>query len=83
MENELRLCEVCKKNETGRYWDGGGGFGEKKAVCGVCLVSGRWRELLPEATESTPEVTNDLLCSVCGKECKSAFGLKAHMRTHK
>lgn len=40
-------------------------------------------EPLPEATESTTVVTNDLVCSVCGKECKSAFGLKSHMRTHK
>ena len=32
-----------------------------------------------------PEIKADksLVCSVCGKECKSAFGLQSHMRTHK
>jgi len=49
-------------------------------------------EPLPYAPETavTPseptlltEGTNDLECSVCGRVCKSAFGLKSHMRTHK
>ena len=77
----METCAVCKKNETARLMDAG--WGEKLPVCTDCLTSGRWQELLPEATESAPEATNDLLCSVCGKECKSAFGLKSHMRTHK
>ena len=57
------LCAVCKKNETARLMDGG--WGEKKPVCGECLVSGRWRELLPEplpeATEPTPEPSPEQL----------------------
>jgi len=79
----MEFCAVCKENETDRLMDGG--WGEKKPVCGECLASGRWRELLPkpEATESMPEVTDDLKCPVCGRECKSAIGLKSHMRTHK
>ncbi len=40
-------------------------------------------EPLPETTESAPGVASDLVCSVCGKECKSLSGLKSHMRTHK
>jgi len=33
----------------------------------------------------TPELesTETPTCSVCGKECASEFGLKAHMRSHK
>jgi len=55
MDNELRLCEVCGLNKTGRLMDGG--WGEKKPVCGVCLKSGKWRELLPEPEpEQEPEV---------------------------
>ena len=77
----MEICAVCNKKETARLMDGG--WGEKKPVCTDCLTSGRWRELLPETTESTAGTTNDLVCSVCGKECKSAFGLKSHMRTHK
>ncbi len=77
----MELCAVCKENETERLMDGG--WGEKLPVCTDCLTSGRWRELLPEATESTTEGANDLVCSVCGRECKSALGLKSHMRTHK
>lgn len=81
----MELCVICKKNETNRLMDAG--WGEKKPVCGECLESGRWRELLPEplpeATESTPGVSNDLVCSICGRECKSPLGLKSHMRIHK
>ncbi len=108
----METCTVCKKNETARLMDGG--WGEKKPVCTDCLISGRWRELLPvvepepiattkdvitfdnkypfteptpepvpEATESTPDVANDLACIICSKPCKSLTGLKSHMRTHK
>jgi len=100
----METCAVCGKNETGRLMDGG--WGKKLPVCGECLRTGRWRELLPapvepepepevevkvepepepepEATESTPEVVNDLVCPICGRECKSSFGLKSHMRIHK
>lgn len=74
----MEICAVCEKNETARLMDAG--WGEKKPVCTDCLTSGRWRELLPEPE---PEVANDLVCPVCGKECKSPFGLKSHMRKHK
>jgi len=79
------LCKVCEKNETGRLMDVG--LAEKVPVCTACLTSGRWKELIPEPSPDAPEsitgATNDLVCSVCGKECKSSFGLKSHMRTHK
>jgi len=32
-----------------------GGWGEKLPVCGVCLTSGKWRELLPPEPEPEPE----------------------------
>lgn len=32
----------------------------------------------PQSAEDKEEV----ICPVCGKECKSDFGLKAHMRKH-
>lgn len=32
----------------------------------------------PVANESNP-----LICKVCGRECKSAWGLTVHMRSHK
>ena len=58
----MELCKVCGKNETGRLMDIGG---EKLPVCGECLVSGRWRELipkpLPDAPESTPEVVKEII----------------------
>jgi len=80
------LCAVCNKNETARLMDGG--WGEKKPVCTDCLTSGRWRELLPEPTTRATETgvtpsTPDLVCNVCGRECKSLLGLKSHQRTHK
>lgn len=53
MENELRLCAVCGLTETGRLMDGG--WGEKLPVCGECLKSGRWRELLPKPEKPKPE----------------------------
>ncbi len=37
----------------------------------------------PEAPEPITSPENELVCSVCGKECKSPFGLKAHLRVHK
>ena len=33
--------------------------------------------------ESTIEPVKDNNCPTCGRECKSAFGLKAHMKVHK
>ena len=40
----------------------------------------------PDAPQSTIEPvkseSNPLVCKECGKECKSEFGLKAHMRVH-
>lgn len=70
------LCVVCENKETERLMDAG--WGEKKPVCTECLTSGRWKELLPEPTD-----VDDLSCSVCGRPCKSAFGLKSHMKVHK
>ncbi len=35
--------------------------------------------------ESVPpdgEPVSELVCTVCGRECKSAFGLQAHMKSH-
>ncbi len=39
---------------------------------------------MPETSKSSPVTTesNPLVCKVCGKECKSAFGLKVHQRSH-
>ena len=51
------------------------------------LPIGQEPEPLPEAPKpvSSPVTTesNPLVCKVCGRECKSEFGLKAHMRVHK
>lgn len=33
-------------------------------------------------TEPPPEPKNELVCQVCGKECKSKFGLQSHIRVH-
>ena len=33
--------------------------------------------VIPEPAASKP------VCGACGQECKSAFGLRAHMRSHK
>ena len=32
---------------------------------------------------SSPESADKLVCPVCGKEVKSEFGLRSHMKTHK
>jgi hypothetical protein len=34
-------------------------------------------------TETPAEQPKGLVCDVCGKECKSEFGLKSHKRSHK
>ncbi len=95
----LKLCVICKENETARLMDNG--WGELLPVCTDCLRLGRWRELLPapvkapepepeptpeppsEVTESPQDVVNKLACPDCGRECKSLSGLKSHMKTHK
>ncbi len=93
----MELCEVCGKNETARLMDVGGEkklvctdcltSGRWRELLPAPVEpepeSVVEPEPMPEATESTPEATNDLVCPVCGKECKSALGLKSHMRTHK
>lgn len=33
--------------------------------------------------EAQTEAPKDSVCTECGKECKSAFGLQSHMRSHK
>lgn len=53
----MKLCVICKKNETGRLMDRG--WGEKLPVCGECLVSGRWRELLPAPVEPEPQAPEE------------------------
>lgn len=35
----------------------------------------------PEDLE--PRLNGDLTCEVCGKTCKSEFGLRSHLRSHK
>lgn len=36
------------------------------------------------APETNPkEAPNPLVCDICGKECKSQFGLNSHKRSHK
>jgi hypothetical protein len=41
------------------------------------------QEAPPAPEAPTPEPpANELVCHVCGKECKSAFGLQSHMRSH-
>jgi len=50
-------------------------------------------ETLPATPQATPEAvedkvttippTDNLICPDCGKECKSEFGLKSHLRVHK
>ena len=34
-------------------------------------------------TEPKKEESNPLVCKECGRECKSEFGLKSHLRAHK
>ncbi len=38
-------------------------------------------EVAPEANPK--EAPNPLVCDICGKECKSQFGLNSHKRSHK
>lgn len=38
-------------------------------------------EAAPEANPK--EALNPLVCDICGKECKSQFGLNSHKRSHK
>jgi len=38
-------------------------------------------EAAPEANPK--EAPNPLVCDICGKECKSQFGLNSHKRSHK
>jgi len=55
----------------------------EKSEKNFMLMEGQ--EPTPEAVESMAspieEVVN-IVCPVCGKECKSSFGLKAHQRVH-
>ena len=37
---------------------------------------------MQDKSVDVPEV-KELVCSVCGKGCKSTFGLMSHMRSHK
>ncbi len=37
-------------------------------------------ELMGEPESTSP--TSNLVCTECGRECKSELGLKSHMRTH-
>ena len=52
-------------------------------------VANRWcghgLAMEDKSMDGAPEVksTGSLVCPVCGRECKSDFGLKSHMRTHK
>jgi len=76
----MELCVVCKKNETARLMDGG--WGEKLPVCGECLRSGRWKELLPpdaDTSGKTPEPQQgDYLCPKC--KVTHRVGSKIHKR---
>ena len=40
-------------------------------------------EPIPDAPELPTSPVESNICPVCGKECKSPFGLRAHMRKHK
>lgn len=35
-----------------------------------------------DAPESVTSPENGLVCPICGKECKSKFGLQSHTRIH-
>lgn len=35
-----------------------------------------------EVPHQPEEEVNPLVCEICGKECRSAFGLQAHMKKH-
>lgn len=78
----LRLCAVCKEKKTERLMDGG--WGEMKPVCGECLRSGRWKELLPpkpskpSAFKPSAGGVGDYLCPKCGITHKA--GSKVHKR---
>jgi len=74
----MELCVICKKNETGRLMDQG--WGEKKPVCGECLRTGRWRELLPDTKPSTPKTEGfgNYFCPKCQVTHKA--GSKIHKR---
>lgn len=39
--------------------------------------------LVSSTPESSPAQPSSLVCTVCGRECKSELGLKSHMRAHK
>lgn len=40
-------------------------------------------KLLANQMEEKPNADKEAVCQVCGKVCKSQFGLDAHMRSHK
>ena len=53
-----------------------------------CFEEGRNRRLLEarerrhQAALSTPTVSNDFVCPVCGRACRSRIGLTSHLRVH-
>jgi len=50
---------------------------ELKADEGIAL------EISPSALESVASSLDGLVCPVCGKLCKSKFGLQSHVRVHR
>ena len=41
------------------------------------------QEVIDAFEDEVERPVNDLICKVCGKECKSALGLLSHSRSHK
>lgn len=75
----LRLCVVCKENETERLMDEG--WGEMLPVCTRCLASGRYRELKPpkpSKPKTEGEGFGDYLCPQC--KVTHRAGSKIHKR---
>ena len=63
----------------------------QKPMCGPTnpirteLTDGSEVEVPVQAEQPNISVTEvgEVICPACGKKCKSDFGLKAHMRSHK
>lgn len=75
MSKELR-CTNCGKKEITERED----TTHTTYSSGLCEECSRPTEPEPEKEQ---DETNPLACTVCGKPCKTEFGLKSHMRTHK
>ena len=58
--------------------------GQTYEVINVAYETDKKNESIDKVEKIIPDIKkNELICSICKKECKSKSGLLAHMRTHK